>query len=139
LTIAKKPNSPNKRDLTPFTFIFNTKYMKNKVKTRRNWKSMFFEQKNNQISTTGFTLIELLIVIGIIAILAAAVIIAINPGQQFASARDRTRESHINTLQKALFSYQIDNLGTLGGLNLPSTLTEICNTNEIDPSECEGF
>ena len=36
----------------------------------------------------GFTLIELLIVIAILGILAAAVLVAINPGQRIASARN---------------------------------------------------
>ncbi len=74
----------------------------------------------------AFTLIELLIVIGIIAILAAAVIIAVNPGKQFASARDAARESHIRAINNAILSYQIDNFGLL-----PETITsqgkEICN------------
>ncbi len=42
----------------------------------------------------AFTLIELLIVIGIIAILAAAVIITITPGERIESARESTRASH---------------------------------------------
>ncbi len=81
---------------------------------------------------TGFTLIELLIVIGIISILAAGVIVAINPGQQFASARDITRERHVNSLQNALISYQVENQGNFSDFNLPEgkeNLTEICNTN----------
>src|SRR3989344_8645750 len=36
----------------------------------------------------GFTLIELLIVIAILGVLAAAVLVAINPGQRIASARN---------------------------------------------------
>ena len=82
----------------------------------------------------GFTLIELLIVIGIIAILAAGVIVAINPGRQFAQARDATRRSHINTLNKALLSYQVSNQGNLSGLSLPTEPTEICNTNLTSPT-----
>jgi type IV pilus assembly protein PilA len=82
----------------------------------------------------GFTLIELLIVIGIIAILAAGVIVAINPGRQFAQARDATRRSHINTLNKALLSYQVSNQGNLSGLSLPTEPTEICNTNLTSPN-----
>ena len=85
----------------------------------------------------GFTLIELLIVIGIIAILASAVIVAINPGQQFAAARDATRNSHINTLYNGFLSYQHDNLGVWETL-IPVELTEICNTNLENP-ECETY
>ncbi len=88
--------------------------------------------KNKQ----AFTLIELLIVIGIIAILAAAVIIAINPGKQFAQARDATRQGHINSIEKAILSHQISSAGSLVGLNIEIGLVEICNTNEVDPASC---
>ncbi len=83
----------------------------------------------------GLTLIELLIVIGIIAILAAGVIVAINPGRQFAQARDATREQHINLLQSSLASYRVSNQGW-GDLEITDELTEICNTNEVDPGDC---
>jgi len=55
----------------------------------------------------GFTLIELLIVIGIIAILAAAVIVAINPGQQFAQARNASRQSHLSSISTAIYSHYV--------------------------------
>ena len=83
----------------------------------------------------AFTLIELLIVIGIIAILAAAVIIAINPGQQFAAARDAVRESHINSLKQSFLGYRIDNHGSFSELDIPVQFQEVCNTNEIPEGE----
>ena len=61
----------------------------------------------------GFTLIEILIVIGIIAVLAGIVLVAINPGRQFAQARDAQRISNINAILNAIGQYTIDNKGML--------------------------
>ncbi len=95
-----------------------------------------FKLPRNVTTKGGFTLIELLIVIGIIAILAAAVIIAVNPGEKLASARDATRERHVQSLIQALYVYQIDE-GSFP-LEVESAITndpkEICNTNLESPT-----
>lgn len=59
----------------------------------------------------GFTLIEILLVIGLIAILAAIVIIAINPARQFAQARNTQRFSDVNAVLNAVHQNMIDNRG----------------------------
>lgn len=61
----------------------------------------------------GFTLIELLLVIGIIAILASIVIVAINPTRQMGQTRDAQRRSDVNTILNAVFQYAVDNNGPL--------------------------
>jgi type IV pilus assembly protein PilA len=56
----------------------------------------------------SFTLIELLLVIGIIAVLAGIVIVAINPQKQLVSAQDAARKSMMKQLQNAFEQYNID-------------------------------
>ena len=63
----------------------------------------------------GFTLIEILVVIGLIAILAAIVLIAVNPARQFAQARNSQREANVNTILNAVGQHLADNKGV--GLN----------------------
>ncbi len=60
----------------------------------------------------GFSLIELLIVIAIIAILAGAVILAVNPGRQFSQARNSSRRTHVTSILNAIGQNTADNSGT---------------------------
>ena len=79
----------------------------------------------------GFTLIEILVVIGIIALLATVVIVAINPARQFAQARNTQRLSNINTILNGIGQNIADNKGifTCGSatLAIPTASTTIDN------------
>ena len=83
-------------------------------------KKFFKDQKSKQ---GGFTLIEILVVIGIIALLATIVIVAINPARQFAQARNTQRTSNINTILNAIGQNIADNKGvfTCGAVTLPAS------------------
>ncbi|HEY4478373.1 MAG TPA: prepilin-type N-terminal cleavage/methylation domain-containing protein [Candidatus Paceibacterota bacterium] len=59
----------------------------------------------------GFTLIEILIVIGIIAILAAVVLVAVNPSRQFKLARDSQRVSNVNAILNSISQNISENHG----------------------------
>lgn len=61
----------------------------------------------------GFTLIELLLVIGIIAMLAVVVFVALNPAQRFKDARDARRTTDVDTILSAIHASIVDNKGTL--------------------------
>jgi prepilin-type N-terminal cleavage/methylation domain-containing protein len=61
----------------------------------------------------GFTLIEILVVIGILAVLFAIVLIAINPARQFAQANNTKRRSDVNAILNAVHQYAADNRGSL--------------------------
>ena len=68
----------------------------------------------------GFTLIELLVVIGILAILLAITLIAINPARQFGQANNTRRRSDVLQILNAIHQYVAENKGIL-----PSAITSL--------------
>src|SRR3990167_1824527 len=62
---------------------------------------------------SGFTLIELLVVIGVLTVLLAIVLVAINPTRQFQQANDTQRRSDVNAILNAIHQYGVDNKGSL--------------------------
>lgn len=93
------------------------------------------------IKKQGFTLIEILIAIGILAILSAIVIIAINPARQFAQARNTQRWSDVNTILNAVHQNMVDNSGNFdftdcGASSIPATTTIIKSDSDADLCDC---
>jgi type IV pilus assembly protein PilA len=80
----------------------------------------------------GFTLIELLVVIGILAVLLAITLIAINPARQFSQANNTKRRSDVNAILNAIHQYAADYKGVLPAgittstLNIADTGANIC-------------
>jgi len=75
----------------------------------------------------GFTLIELLIVIAILGILAAAVLVAVNPAKRTRQAQDAARKNDIGALATAVQAYY-----TMPGAGLyPAALTVLTASGDI--------
>src|SRR5260370_37906062 len=79
----------------------------------------------------GFTLIELLVVIGILAVLLAITLIAINPAKQFSQANNTKRRSDVNAILNAIDQYAADNKGTLPA-GITTTDQDIAKTGGAD-------
>lgn len=85
------------------------------------------------LNRSGFTLIELLVVIGIIGILIGIVVVAVNPGRQFAQARDANRKAHLNAIVNAVYQFAADHNG-----NLPDTDVDPAVNSFPSASTCIG-
>ena len=61
----------------------------------------------------GFTLIELIIVVAIIALLAAATFVAVNPAKRIGDAQNAQRWADVTAIADAWSTYIADNSGSL--------------------------
>lgn len=72
----------------------------------------------------GFTLIEILIVIGMLAVLATVVLVAVNPLRQFAQARNSQRQANVSAILNAVSNRIADNRGILNGVDCSVNIPE---------------
>ncbi|MEX0595389.1 MAG: prepilin-type N-terminal cleavage/methylation domain-containing protein, partial [Candidatus Paceibacterota bacterium] len=88
-------------------------------------------KQNTKNKEKGFTLLEILLVIAAIGILAAIVLVAINPNRQLAQVRNAQRRADVNTIYKALEQYLIDTGSYPTGIT--TEMKDICiNENTIN-------
>ena len=99
-------------------------------------------KKGHASRQAGFTLIEILLVIGILAILIAITLIAINPARQFSQANNTQRSSDVTAILNAINQYMIDNDGAVpagSGVAISATPTNMGSNNAIDVNICNDI
>lgn len=74
----------------------------------------------------GFTLVELLVVIGIITILFAVVLVAVDPAQRLAQARNAVRRQDVRDILEAIMESIVDNDGTI-----PANIDSVTASSQV--------
>lgn len=74
----------------------------------------------------GFTLIELLVVIGILAILLAITLIALNPNKHFQGARNAQRSSDVSAILDSIYEYESNHNG-----NMPASVAGVTTATAL--------
>ncbi len=91
------------------------------------------------INKKGRDFVTFLVVIGIIAILASVVVVALNPARQFAQARNTQRFSNVNAILNAIGQNSADNKGVFtcaAGLIPTSTTNMASSSGAYDIANC---
>ena len=86
----------------------------------------------------GFTLIELLIVIGILAILTAAVVIVLNPAELLKQARDSQRLTDLDAMKNAIALFLADEKTFTGDGTVDDTKCYASNASVNGSVGCAG-
>jgi prepilin-type N-terminal cleavage/methylation domain-containing protein len=89
-------------------------------------------QRNKKYS--GFSLIEILIVVGLILILAAVTIVAINPAKHFRDTRNSQRSADVSEILNAVSQYAGEEGRTVAALGIPP-----CSDGPSNIGTGEGF
>ena len=78
----------------------------------------------------GFTLVELLVVIGIIGILFAVILIAVDPARRFSEARNAVRRQDVRDVVEAVLEFMTDNRGNFpGNIDTVAASYQVLGTN----------
>lgn len=102
------------------------------------------DNHSTRVRLASFTLVELLIVIAILAVLAAAVVLVLNPAELLAQARDTQRITDLKNLNESVNIFVLDNSTvSLGAsqtihLSLPDT-SATCATYSSLPTLPAGW
>lgn len=86
----------------------------------------------HQASHSAFSLLELLIVIGLIGIIAAGLLIALNPKAQINKANDAKRKQDLSNLKKKFEDYYNDH-------SCYPKPAEVCNDNSLNCTICGNY